>query len=179
MTSPHTDFWTWSLDRYERGGAAELLLRLQDEHGLNVNLLLWCCWSAEFFEPVPGPVLREAETRTHDWNARVTAPLRSVRRYLKKGEEDEKKPRKALRKLVKDAELEAERVEQTRLETLAIVQLAPLSAAAGAAARAAKNLQLYAEQSDAERSEEKASSSADLLPALFQDLILNIVDETP
>lgn len=171
MTSPHTDFWTWSLERYERSGAAETLLRLQDEHSLNVNMLLWCCWSAEFFEPASEPVLAEAEQRTQGWNARVTAPLRSVRRYLKTGEDDDRKQRKALRKLVKDAELEAEKVEQTRLDALAAARLTPRAATAGAAGRAAKNLRLYAEQTE--------TAYADPLTALFAALIRKVVDETP
>ena len=150
MSLAHQDFWTWSLDHYERGGAAEILLRLQDEHHLNINLLLWCCWCAERFEPAPPTLMREAEKATRDWNERVTVPLRSVRRYLKHGEEGEKKRRKALRKTVKDAELAAEKVEQGRLEALAADALAPLAETGdGAAAeRAAENLRLYAEQSD-------------------------------
>ena len=171
MSLPHTDFWTWSLERYERAGAAETLLRLQDEHGLNVNLLLWCCWSAEFFDAISGPVMREAEKATRDWNARVTAPLRSVRRRLKNGDDGDKKQRKALRKMVKDAELEAEKVEQTRLEALAAAHLAPLASTAGAAGRAANNLRLYAEQTEA--------GDAAPLTAQLSALIGKVVDETP
>lgn len=171
MDLPRTDFWSWSLERYERGGAAEILLRLQDEHGLNVNLLLWCCWSAEFFDAVSEPVMGDAEKATRDWNARVTAPLRSVRRYLKNGKHADRKQRKALRKTVKDAELEAEKLEQTRLEALAIAHLTPLAAASGAAERAAGNLRLYAKQAEA--------GGTDPLTEPLSALIRKVVDETP
>ncbi len=171
MSLPHTDFWTWSLDRYERSGAAEILLRLQDEYGLNVNLLLWCCWCAEYFEAAPPALVREAENTTRDWNARVTAPLRSVRRHLKQGEDGEKKQRKALRKSIKDAELAAEKVEQARLEAVAARALAPAADRLGGAERAEKNLRAYVEQA--------GLANREGVTPLLSDLVRKLLAETP
>ena len=39
-------FWAFSLDVYGRPGVAPACLALQDRHGLDVNLLLFCCWAA-------------------------------------------------------------------------------------------------------------------------------------
>lgn len=169
MTNTHADFWSWSLERYERNSAAETLLRLQDKHKLNVNLLLWCCWCAEFYEPCSTTVIHQAEQTTGTWNKRITAPLRSVRRYLKSGEDAEKKQRKALRKMIKDAELHAEKVEQARLQGLATIHLKPLDLQASrqtTAEQANTNLILYARHAG-------ITETADFT-ALLQKLIDNI-----
>ena len=73
-----------------------------------------------------------------------------------------------------DAELEAEKVEQTRLEALAAAHLTPLASATGAARRAAENLRLYAEQTEAGENDR-----ADSLAAQLSALIGKVVDETP
>ena len=39
-------FWAFSLEVYGRPGVAPACLALQDRHGLDVNLLLFCCWAA-------------------------------------------------------------------------------------------------------------------------------------
>lgn len=178
MPTDFSDFWSWSLDRYERNGAAETLLRLQDEYALNVNLLLWCCWCAEFYEPLSDPLAQQAGTTTKLWNERVTGPLRSVRRYLKSGEEAEKKQRKTLRKNIKDAELLAEKVEQTRLETLATNQLRLLAdqpSSETPADRARANLTTYTKQAGID----DASSVMALLNTLIATVFNNGVADAP
>ena len=108
-------FWAWSLATYARPGVAEACLALQDRHGLDVNRLLLAHWLAGHGRVLPDPaglVSAFAEGWQHD----VVAPLRSVRRALK-GSALAGAP--ALRQAVKDAELEAERLEQAELERLA------------------------------------------------------------
>jgi len=40
-------FWQYSLSRYATGDVAPLALLLQDQHGVNVNVLLLVCWCLE------------------------------------------------------------------------------------------------------------------------------------
>lgn len=52
MTSQMVDldkekFWQYSVTRYARGDIAPLTLLLQDQHGVNVNVLLLVCWCLE------------------------------------------------------------------------------------------------------------------------------------
>jgi uncharacterized protein (TIGR02444 family) len=115
------DFWTWSLAHYSRPSVEPQLIALQDRFGCNVNILLWLCWCAEYFEAAPEPVITEAIDAIADWNAKVTAKLRDVRRYMKTQCGDNAD----LRSDVKQAELDAEKVEQRRLQELAISALAP------------------------------------------------------
>ena len=77
-------FWTYSIELYAQDGVAALCLRLQDERGFDVNLLLFAGWAAH----CRGVTLDASEWRdliaaTQSWRETVLAPLRSVRRRLK------------------------------------------------------------------------------------------------
>ena len=43
---PAGDFWRTSLELYAREGVSRALIALQDRRGADVNLLLYCCWTA-------------------------------------------------------------------------------------------------------------------------------------
>ena len=114
---PAPDFWSFSLDFYGRPGVAGACLELQDRHGLDVNLVLYCCWR--------GDVLSEAQIQaaiglTAPWRAAAVQPLRALRRRLKAGFPPFPEAGVlALRKRIADAELEAERLQQLALDALA------------------------------------------------------------
>ena len=81
---PEDDFWRFSLDVYQRPLVAQACLKLQDRHGADVNLLLYCCWVAHRY----AYTLDHAEldmliAAVTDWQDTVTKPLRGVRRRLK------------------------------------------------------------------------------------------------
>ncbi|NWG93418.1 MAG: TIGR02444 family protein [Parvularculaceae bacterium] len=158
-------FPDWSRAIYARTGAEPLLLRLQDAHGLNVNMLLWCLWCGTAFREPPEIVLRKAIDLSSRWTLAATAPLRSVRRNLKTP------PRQAppdaarrLRDSVKAVELAAEDIEQRMLEALAREDLAPAEEAGGAG-RARRNLAAYVRLADAART---PGFSVSLLESLIE-----------
>lgn len=175
--SPMTDhepgvFWSWSLERYQRPGVEDLLLRLQDSFACNVNMLLWLCWTAEQYAPASDIVIRKAASLVSDWNAGVTENLRAARRVLKQsglGDADIS----ALRNAIKDAELTAERIEQRTLEKLARSALPPTDNKAGdeILSTARRNLAAYAALSGAVRKDGFSTS-------LLHDLIDNIFPAT-
>ena len=145
--SPVPDFWSFSLDFYGRPGIAEACLELQDRHGLDVNLVLYCCWHGDILTHAR---LQAAIDLTAPWRAELVQPLRALRRRLKPGfppfpEADVQ----ALRKRIADAELEAERLQQQALDALAR-QDGPVPPPARQAAVA--NLRLLAVLCDAEHS---------------------------
>lgn len=118
-------FWRWSNGIYGAAGVKDRLLKLQDAQALNVNVLLWCCWIAETFEPPADLLLRKAADLAAEWTREVTGPLRAARRALKSP------PRQvgretcaALRDKIASVELAAEEVEQSLLERLALDELA-------------------------------------------------------
>lgn len=119
MDFPDHPFWTWSLEAYGRPSVEEILLDLQDRHGLDVNLLLFACWTgATGRGPLDEKIWAELVAGTADWRANVIEPLRAVRRHLKdRGD----MPGAAVRReKVKALELEAEHAAQ-----LAIAGMAP------------------------------------------------------
>ncbi len=127
MSAPEGDaFWYWSLDHYGRNGVEPTLLRMQDEFDFNINIALWCCWCAEFYEDMPELVLRNAIDRTSAWNTNVTIPLRSIRRYLADQAPTKTALGEPFRDAIKENELAAEKEEQSRLEALADM-MSPLS----------------------------------------------------
>ena len=118
------NFWSWSIERYRQNGVDSLSLQLQDEHSLNVNLLLWTCWCAEHFETAPQSAINAAIEVANEWNRPITTPLRKVRRVLKT--KTTIKRAKDLRTQIKAAELGAEQIEQELLEELAKSALTPI-----------------------------------------------------
>lgn len=114
-------FWDWSLKTYDQLDVARRLLALQDQLGLNVNILLWCCWSASRRLEVSELALRKAVDIASQWTGNVAGPLRAARTALKTPPaEAEAEPVAALRRAVKDAELEAERIEQAMLARIEV-----------------------------------------------------------
>lgn len=106
--------WAFSVAVYGRPEVAPACLALQDDHDLDVNVLLFCCWAAaEGAPPLADAAIADAVAAAEPWRARVVAPLRAVRRDLKRAvssladisQED-------FRQRVAALELEAERLTQ-------------------------------------------------------------------
>jgi uncharacterized protein (TIGR02444 family) len=166
-------FWKWANDAYARPGAAEALLSLQDGAGLNVNLLLWTCWIAERFEAAPESAIRNAEAAVSEWRESVTAKLRSARRAMKPFEEKRGyENAKALRGVVKQCELGAERIEVSLLEDVAHRMLT-LAHDGDVAARARANLVAYAALAGAAK---RKGFSTSLLHQLIDNILMHPAD---
>jgi uncharacterized protein (TIGR02444 family) len=111
------ELWAFSLDLYARPGVAAACLRLQDEQGLDVNMLLLCCWLARSGRGrLSEGDLAAAEARAEPWRCDILAPLRAVRRALKIMPDcGPGSGIPALYDELKRLELRAEREEQRRL----------------------------------------------------------------
>lgn len=114
MVAADHPFWTWSLEVYGRSGVEQILLDLQDRLGLDVNILLFACWTAmNRHRPLSENDCRRLLAGTADWREKVIAPLRDVRRFLKGKEAVSGVD--ALRRKVKSLELDAERIMQLKI----------------------------------------------------------------
>jgi len=134
-------FWTFSLAVYAMEGVAPACLRLQDRHGLDVNLLLYCCWAARRGVAFDAPAMARLGALTADWTAEIVQPLRAVRRALKGGFEAMPEAGcAALRDAVAALELDAERLEQ---DVLAAALPPPAPGATSPSTLAGANLELY------------------------------------
>ncbi len=104
--------WDWALHHYQKQGVSSLLLEGQDKFDLQINIILWCCWCADYFHELSDLELRRAIDGSSSWSKDVTQPLRNVRRALKNPHyNDDSERAKRIRQSVKDIELEAECVE--------------------------------------------------------------------
>lgn len=136
-------FWEFSLGVYGREDVAAACLALQDRHGVDVNLVLYCAWAGSRARTLAAAELIGLMAATRSWQADVVTPLRAVRRHLKTAGAAPKPAIKQLRARIKAAELEAEAVEQQILfEALA------LDAGQGAPAVAGRNMLAYLEAQD-------------------------------
>jgi uncharacterized protein (TIGR02444 family) len=122
---------------------------LQDAHGLNIPIILWCLWTGAFFAEPDAATMKRAIAIGAAWERKVVAPLRSVRRALKDGVEG--KTPVALREQVKSAELAAEAEALSQLEMLTRRQVGA-AATADARSRARRTLAAYARAAGAAES---------------------------
>jgi uncharacterized protein (TIGR02444 family) len=83
MDWPGNPFWDYSLELYQRPGVEAACLDLQRRHGLDVNLVLLCCWQASRGAELDAATLREAHQAVASWQAEVVRLLRALRRRLK------------------------------------------------------------------------------------------------
>jgi uncharacterized protein (TIGR02444 family) len=116
--SPACDLWAFSLYHYARPGVSDLCLRLQDEQGANVNIVLWALWLGFRGQRLDSVLLAQAQRKVHSWDQHYILPLRQLRRRLKVEFGTSDDSIEAVRTQIKHAELLAEKHLQYLLETL-------------------------------------------------------------
>jgi uncharacterized protein (TIGR02444 family) len=133
-----TPFWQFSGIVYRNPGVAEACLSLQDRHGLDVNLLLFCAWAGTCGRRLDGGDIALLRTASRPWQDEVVAPLRAVRRWLKQQASLPEDLGETFREDVKAMELQAEMLEQ-----MLLYQELEVASGESDAAAVAANLRLY------------------------------------
>jgi len=140
MSDGAAAFWRFSLAIYARPGVAPACLVLQDRHGRDVNLMLFCCWlGAGGRGRLDRAALDGADRAVAGWRQEVVEPFRAARRAIKAAALPESDGIYAKAKAV---ELEAERLLQRRLAERAPPENVGLSTERRLA-DALANLELY------------------------------------
>ncbi|HEX7762612.1 MAG TPA: TIGR02444 family protein [Cellvibrio sp.] len=118
MLSPNQldSLWDFSLALYAQPEVADTCLRLQDEQGINVNLLLWCVWLECKGLALDDAHLHEAQRRIRGWDQHYVVPLRHLRRRMKAEFGTQDAAVETVRKHIQQAELAAEKELQMRLQ---------------------------------------------------------------
>jgi len=124
MSTVNCDLWEFSLKLYAEPGIAASCLSLQNQHGFDVNLVLFCIWYGCRHGELTDDLLRTALEISDRWREAVVRPLRSLRTELKRDLTESAYSSSseifALRERIKTAELDAERIQQQELEKLIV-----------------------------------------------------------
>jgi uncharacterized protein (TIGR02444 family) len=140
MSDAAAAFWRFSLAIYARPDVPPACLVLQDQHGRDVNLMLFCCWlGASGRGRLDRPALDAADRAVMGWRRDVVEHFRAARRAIKAAALPDNDSIYAKAKAV---ELEAERLLQRQLAERAPPENAGLSAEVRLA-DALANLALY------------------------------------
>ena len=115
-------FWAFSVDTYRKPGVAEACLALQDRHGLDVNVLLYCCWFGCTRGVLDEPLWDRVLAFSGPWADNVVRPLRAVRTWMKHTgcaqPEVSNDACMTLREEIKRIELKAEQFQENTLQSL-------------------------------------------------------------
>lgn len=112
-------FWTFSLALYRSPGVPAACIALQDDCGVDVNVLLFALWLASQGRALQAHDLAQADAAVGEWREQAVRPLRAVRRFLKEAPAAANaEAAGALRDKVKAVELESERLQQEALFAL-------------------------------------------------------------
>src|SRR5262245_12818426 len=136
-------FWRFSLQFYRQPRVAAACIALQEDAGVDVNLLLLLLWLAGKQRKLAEPEIAALDRRLADWREATVIPLRSIRRDLKTPPDLVAAPTvEAFRTRIKAAELEAERLQQEAMYEIALVS--PLGIEAESVAEVARgNMNAY------------------------------------
>jgi uncharacterized protein (TIGR02444 family) len=118
--SQGSPFWRFSLGFYRQPGVADACIALQEQAGVDVNLLLFLLWHATLKRAVSVAEVEELERRIAPWRDATVIALRTVRRALKSPPALVAAATAELfRTKIKAVELEAERLQQEAMYELA------------------------------------------------------------
>ena len=115
-------FWDFAAGTYRKPGVARACLSLQEQHGVDVNVLLYCCWYGCTRGTMDGPAMERILSFAEPWAENVVRPLRAARTWMKTigcteayiaGEDC-----MGLREEIKRAEFKAEHLQEDRMQEL-------------------------------------------------------------
>jgi uncharacterized protein (TIGR02444 family) len=134
QTSP---FWTFSLGYYRGAGVSEACLELQDNCGVDVNVVLFLLWLASQKRTLAADQVKLIADKVRPWQIDVIGPIRALRRMLKSDAPLlDKGSAELFRTKIKAIELESEKLQQQAMYAMAPNLKAETAPSSEAAARA-------------------------------------------
>ncbi len=136
--APQTNpFWAFSLGYYRGAGVSEACLELQDNCGVDVNVVLFLLWQATQKRCFAAVQVKALAEKVGPWQIDVIGPIRRLRRMLKGNAPLlDKGSAELFRTRIKAIELESERLQQEAMYAMADGMKSDTAASADAAARA-------------------------------------------
>ncbi len=126
MEFPQNPFWDYAIAVYRRDGVGAACLELQSRHGVDVNVLLFCCWlGASGRGALDGGRMERLVKTVAPWHDDVVRGLRAVRGALKGGLDTAPRDLSdGLRARIAATEIDAEHIEHFML-VADVADLAP------------------------------------------------------
>lgn len=116
---PASAAWDFVLRLYGMPGVAPACLDLQERHGINVSLMLFCLWHGTVSERPLGEDLPAMAAAAEEWHRSAVLPIRAARSWLKRDAEGlQQSTSAALYKTVLAAEIDCEHAELLMLAKL-------------------------------------------------------------
>jgi len=135
-------FWRFSVKFYAEPGVAQACIDLQDQAGIDVNLLFFLLWNATQGRAFDAAQVAELDRSFGAWRDLAVIPLRTLRRGLKAPPPVlSADVAEGFRTRIKAVELEAERLQQEAMFRLA--QAGPLGRPATRADAASASVAAY------------------------------------
>ena len=99
---------------------------MQNDHGADVNMLLYCCWVGAAVGTFDDALFNRASEYSARWAENVVTPLREARTWMKHtGCNSDPVPTAscmALREEIKSVEFAAEKMQQEALDSMVLVE---------------------------------------------------------
>jgi len=113
-------FWRFSVKFYAVPGVAPACIELQDQAGVDVNVLFFLLWNATQRRTFSREQVADIERKIGAWRDMAVVPLRAVRRALRSAPPViAPEVAEGFRTRIKAVELEAERLQQEALYGIA------------------------------------------------------------
>ena len=113
-------FWRFSIKFYAVPDVAPACIELQDQAGVDVNVLFFLLWNATERRALNAADVTKVEDAIRPWREMTVVPLRGIRRALKSPPQVmTPEAAEGFRTRIKSAELEAERLQQEALYGIA------------------------------------------------------------
>ena len=166
-------FWDFSVRTYRTPGVPEACLSLQNDHGADVNMLLYCCWAGAAVGPLEGELFNRASEFSAHWAENVVIPLRSARTWMKHTGCDlgpvPTASCMALREEIKTVEFAAEKMQQEVLEAMASTDRRGSDTPQQILGDVVANLLLYAEYAGLDNKDDVRRKFPVIIDAAFPD----------
>ena len=167
-------FWDFSVRTYRTPGVPDACLSLQNDHGADVNMLLYCCWIGAVVGEFNGDLFARAGEFSARWAQHVVIPLRAARTWMKQtgcnSEPVATDACMALREDIKSVEFAAEKMQQEALESLVSIGPVTKQEAAKLTRNVAANLALYLDSRDIRLDDDVRKKLSIIVSAAFTEI---------
>lgn len=169
MNFPDSKLWDFSVQTYSLPEVQDICLSLQDDFNANINIIMYCLWTAEQNIKISQDNVTALVQSTQPWQDTILKPLRDVRKMIK--DHIIAMPVELLDQTVSnlgEMELNAEHMSQMAIEK--IIDLNQASEEISVIECATLNLSLYLKQLESISSVSDFSVPlGQLLSAVYQD----------